>query len=175
MVKTRCMVLALATLVLAACGSGGGSSSSGNNKVLAVMQTTSPAVSTSIAAISATLTFPEGITVKTDPADPHQPAASVVELVNAPASGSLVFARYSAAWSYREPETNKLVSFPGKLKFSVMDVNGFTTEEKIYLRLDVTPGFFPQASDFNLTNYSFSDVNGAILVGVTPTLTTTIQ
>lgn len=168
------LVLGGACLLLAACGSGG-TSSSAERKGLAVMQVYSPTATSSIAAISATLTIPFGVTVKTDPADPFQPAGGVVELRNAPPSGTLVFARYSAATSYKMPESGQVITYPGKLKFSVIDVNGFAATEQILLHLDVTPGYFPQAGDFSLLNSSFSDINGAVMVGVTPTLTTTIQ
>lgn len=172
---SKAFVVIICGLFLAACGSGGGNADGQKPvKAVAVMSTTS--ISTprpAIAAISATLTFPMGVTVKTT-GDPYQPAASVVQLVNAPASGALLFARYSAAASFKDG-SGKTVTTPGKLKFSVIDASGFSEAEQIMINLDITPGYFPVSSDFAIINYTFSDINGYILSGITPTLSATIQ
>jgi hypothetical protein len=119
-----------------------------------------------IGAISANITFPFGVTVATDPSDPHQAAAGVVQLSPIPANGgSLVFARYSAATA----------SSKGKLKFQVDDGNGFSVNQQITLTLGITPGYVPLESQFGIENSLFWDIHGVLLSGITPTLTTQIQ
>jgi len=158
-------------VVLSACGGGGSTASQAPQKAVAVMRTTQLSTpATPIAAISATLTIPNGVTVRTTTSDPYQPDTTVVQLLNASAAGTaaaptLVFSRYSAATA----------TTVGKLKFTVMDVRGFTAAEQIAITLDVTSGFYPTSSDFGLIDYTFSDINGAILTGISPTLTATIQ
>lgn len=157
-------------VVLSACG-GGGTTSQTPQKAIAVMRTTQLSTpATPIAGISATLTIPNGVTVKTTASDPYQPDATVVQLLNAGTSTTtvaptFVFARYSAATA----------TTAGKIKFTVMDARGFTSTEQIMINLDVTSGFFPKSSDFGLIDYVFSDINGGLLSGITPTLTATIQ
>lgn len=168
------MVGLLYFTTLSACGGGSenGPAQKPTQKMVAIMRTTplsTPA--TPIAAISATLTMPDWATVKTSATDPFQPDPSVVQLLSSAQSTATVqptyiFSRYSAATATK----------PGKLKFTVMDVRGFTSAEQIAINLDITgipSDFDPFFSYFTLVDYTFSDINGLLLSNITPQLSVT--
>lgn len=178
MIRTARILMAglLCTTSLAACGGGSenGPAQKPTQKMVAVMRTTPLSTpSTPIAAISATLTMPDWATVKTVSTDPFQPDPSVVQLLSSSQSATTVqptyiYSRYSAA-----TDTN-----PGKLKFTVMDVRGFTSAEQIAINLDITSipaNFDPLFSYFTLVDYSFSDINGLLLTSITPQLSVTFM
>lgn len=163
--KTSGVISLLFVCLVYLAGCGGSSSNSSPASVaslskvdakisLAALSASVPA----IAGIEATITFPEGVTVQTTPNDLHQAADGVVELTPQPAN-HIRFARYSSATA----------TTPGKLKFTVLDANGFNASQEIVLNFGITPGFFPLASQFGIVNYQFRDINGALLA-ITPTL-----
>jgi hypothetical protein len=62
------------------------------------------------------------------------------------------------------------------LDFSVIDLAGFGTEDQIIIHLLVSEGTIPLETDFSIKSYEFFDkVTGAVVTGLNPTLTTTIQ
>jgi len=175
-----------ALMMLSACltgcgGSGGGAITTvavSSNKALAKMALSSPASQNSeIWGIQATITFPYGVTAPTDPTDSRLAAPGVIQILPVPTNSySMTSATYAAA----TPTSN------GKLTFYViyMDANGngFNPAQEITTALDVTPGFVPLSTQFDITDYSFWGKSpdgvqvGALLDGITPKITSlTIQ
>jgi hypothetical protein len=182
MKKTGVMIFALMMLsaCLAGCGGGGGAITTvavSSNKALAKMALASPASQNSqIWGIQATITFPYGVTAPTDPADSRLAAPGVIRIMPETANSySIITAAYTAA-----TQTSN-----GKITFYVvyMDINGngFNPTQEITTALDVTPGFVPLETQFDITDYSFWGKSpdgqiGAVLDGITPKITSiTIQ
>ena len=62
------------------------------------------------------------------------------------------------------------------LDFYIINLAGFSMEDQIVIHLAVSPGTFPQESDFSIKSSVFYDaVTGGVISTITPTLTTTIQ
>jgi hypothetical protein len=63
----------------------------------------------------------------------------------------------------------------GQLLIAGMNVAGFTPSDQITIHLKVAVDSFPVESDFKLLSFEAFDTNGANVIGLNPTLNTTIQ
>jgi hypothetical protein len=163
----------LAMILIAAgvsgCGSGGGGGGGGTpvaagNKATAAVRMPYAASGQPVAGLQLTINMPLGVTVQLDPVTGHA-AKSVVQLSGATnPSAVLVAVDYVPATS----------SVKGKLKFLVVDPNGFTSSENVTVQLDITPGYFPKAGDFSIDDYIVSDIDGDTVYGLTPTFSVQI-
>jgi hypothetical protein len=73
----------------------------------------------------------------------------------------LVIGTYSAS--------NKTVSL------SVIKSSGFSVGEFATVSCDISAGTFPTSTDFSVTNFTAFDTNGAVVTGLTATITATIN
>lgn len=135
-------------LVFAGCGSSGSSSGANANKVKTSVKTAGLLAGQTLGAVQLSISFPYGVTVELDPVT-HVPSSRVVKLIGAP-DQSMVFqsAKYTAA----TPTTN------GLLEFSIFNVAGFGAMEYIAVQLDISDGFFPNATDFSITKFAVADI-----------------
>lgn len=161
-------ILLMITVLLAGCGggSGNGNGTSASGKVVALIKVV--ALSTTaekIGAISATITFPDGIFAKTD-VNGAVAVADVVQLLNPsmPAGTIVSVPDYLPATAGQ----------PGLIKFTILNADGFNATEEIAINLQIRSGSFPKSSDFALTNFIAKDLNGAD-VTLNPTLSATVQ
>lgn len=143
-------VAAFVLLTAVGCG-GGGAEKAGQDPVKTIASVKLAGALPAgrvIGAIQLTITMPLGVTVQLDPVTKN-PTPDVVKLIGA-TDTQMVFqgVSYTPATS-----TSK-----GELKFMVFNVTGFGSAESINVQLDVSPGFFPSASDFSLTDFAVSDI-----------------
>jgi hypothetical protein len=173
--------LMMLSACLAGCGGGGGGAITtvavSSNKALAKMALASPASQNSqIWGIQATITFPYGVTAPTDPTDPRLAAPGVIRIMPDTANSySIITAAYTAA---TQTSNGKITLF---VVYMDINGNGFNPTQEITTSLDVTPGFVPLTTQFDITDYSFWGKSpdgqvGALLEGITPKITSiTIQ
>jgi hypothetical protein len=163
-------MLLLLTALVAGCGGGGGGSNSGTaapGTVKAVMKTTalSPAAGT-VGAISATISFPDGVYAKTD-ASGAVVVADVITLANStlPAGTIIQVPDYLPA----------VTGHSGLIKFTILNADGFNATEAVTISLLIRSGTLPKAADFALVNFVAKDLNGADVTTLKPTLSATVQ
>lgn len=163
------IVLVITTL-LAGCGGGGGGSGSGtasSGKVVAVMKTTalSPTAAT-VGAISATISFPDGVYASTD-ASGAVVVADVISLANStlPAGTIIQVPDYLPA----------ATGHAGSIRFTILNADGFNATEAITISLLIRNGSFPTAADFALVNFVAKDLNGVDVTTLNPTFSATVQ
>ncbi len=166
MLRKLCQgVLLLAmTVALSACGNG--TTNSGGQQARASLKTSDLlATGYVIAGIDVTLSFPVGVTVKTDPVT-GQVASGVVTITGVPnTSTTLVDAVYTPATASQR----------GSLRIMVANATGFSAPEYITVNLDISEGYQPTASEFSLSNFAASDLDGRTLPGLTPVMTAEIR
>lgn len=165
--RERIWRMVLIFMLLGIAGCGGGESQVGGGGAPRAMMTavnmpTSP--SQSVGGLQLTLNIPNGVTARVNPAT-GQVASDVVQLVGATDQTKV----YSAV-----DYTPATAVASGKLKFMVIDTLGFISGEYLTIRLDVVQGFFPVATDFSISDYVISDLNGVTINGLTPTFTVDI-
>ena len=148
---------------IAGCGGGGASGTVGGKAITAARMPYS-ATGPTVAGLQMTINIPLGITVQLDH-DSGQVAKSVVHLSGAtdPAN-ALVTVDYVPATSSKS----------GKLEILVADPAGFTVSENVTIQLDVTPGFNPKPSDFSISDFIVSDIDGNTVSDLSPTFTVVI-
>jgi hypothetical protein len=61
-----------------------------------------------------------------------------------------------------------------QLAISATVASGFAATDQITIHLKVAAGAVPVESDFKLLSFDAFDINGALVTGLTPILTTTI-
>jgi hypothetical protein len=150
-------------LGLAGCGGGGGGDDGGSSAgvVSASISTVAGAgESVPIGGLQVTLHLPPGVIVKTDP-QTGEVAEGVVEFVGT-ADPALVFIDVR----YIPP----VGTAGGGVKFIIVNTVGFQAGEFIHLQLDIAPGRFPKETDFGLSEFYASDLNGVAIPNLTPTL-----
>lgn len=158
--------MAMLTIVgVAGCGGGGGGDDDGNVSAVKASLGTAGLLEggQQIGGVQMTLHIPLGVTVKTDP-QTGEVSNEVVRLIGAATSGTSVGAVYVAP-----SETAQ-----GELQFLVVNAYGFAPGEIIEIQLDITAGYFPVASDFSLSEFTASDLDGNLLTDLVATMTATI-
>ena len=162
----RGAALILSALVIAGCGGGGGDTGQKSSVTSSVLIKTSHLLpgSTVYGAMELTLNFPQGISVQLNPAT-GEPTTDVVKLVGATdAAMTFTTVKYTPA----------TVSTNGTLKFHIYDTNGFSSidgKEYVSVQLTALPGFKPKPTDFTLSGFSVSDLNGVVSNPDLPTMT----
>jgi hypothetical protein len=156
-------VLLLVTL-LSACGDTAHPSTTGGS-LKAVIKPAALTAGLNIAGIQLTLTVPVGVSPPLLPDGKADPAATVVITSAAAQNQNLPGGTYTPATA----------TSPGQLEISAIVASGFSATDEITIHLNVAPGAFPVASDFNLLSFKAFDINGKDVTGLNPTLTTTIQ
>jgi hypothetical protein len=162
-------ILLLVAALVAGCGGGGGGGSSSGaaspGTVKAVMKTTalSPAAAT-VGAISATISFPDGVYAKTDA------SGAVVEVITM-ANSTLPAGTVIQVPDYLPAATGHT----GSIKFTILNADGFNATEAVTISLLIRSGTLPKAADFALVNFVAKDLNGADVTTLKPTLSATVQ
>jgi hypothetical protein len=151
-------------VLLPGCGDTQHSSSTGRT-IKAVIKQTALTANLNIAGIDLAITVPVGVYPKLSTDGTVDAAATVVITSSAAPNQSLPGATYIPA----------TVSAPGKLTISAIVASGFKADDEITIHLDVASGITPVESDFQLLTFDAFDINGALVTGLSPTLTTTIQ
>ena len=164
----RIVIFILPVMLLAGCGGGGDSSSGGSNQsqgTNSVLLKTSHLLNgdTVYGAMEMTISFPSGIIIALDPITGN-PAADAVKLVGA-TNPAMTFSRIKY--------TPAPAGGNGTLKLQLYDTNGFNGNGTEYLSIQffALPGIFPKSSDFTLSNFSVSDLNGVVSSISSPTIT----
>ncbi len=145
--------IAILMFLLSGCGSGGSSGGGSKNGVSLKVSDLLPKQSALEPAriymgIALTLHFPPGITVKLVNGEPSIDVVKLLGAIDNTLTYTIV--KYTAATATTR----------GSLKFMVLDINnyGFKSNgnEYIELLLDVSPGYFPTASDFTFSDFIVS-------------------
>lgn len=112
----------------------------------------------SIGGIDVTLHLPPGVTVKADKTSETLPG---VVVASGAAQGAPLVAKFTPA----------AAGAPGRVRIALLKLQGFGTGEFATLLLDVG-GPPPIATDFGTAKMTITDINGAIIDGltITPTL-----
>ncbi|GFO67994.1 hypothetical protein GMLC_15730 [Geomonas limicola] len=141
----------LCCLILPGCGGGGSAgSNAATAKAVTKVQTAGLLPGGEVlGAIRITLGLPYGVTVALDPAT-GLPAANVVQLVGA-ADPTLVFQQVH----YLAPTPTAR----GSLSFVVVNAQGFGALEYLAVQLDITPGYFPAAGDFTVSDFAVAGIS----------------
>ena len=160
----------LLALALGGCGSGeksAGKYSGSSAKAVTKVKTAGlVAPGQTLGAVWLTLSIPPGVTVAIDPLS-HEPARGVVTLIGA-SDPTLVF----QSVKYTEATATAY----GELQLVVVNAQGFGPLEYIALQLDITPGSFPVASDFSVSNFVVSDIDTYTTIPIAnPTVSVTIS
>jgi hypothetical protein len=164
----RYLLVILCTALLTACGGATQPTNSGTNNaaqptktgtINAVIKTTALS-GLNIGGFQMSINLPHGVAPALNGGVID---AAAVEFVSAaPAEYKVQKAAYNSANSV--------------LEFSVINLAGFSPADQIILHLIVSPGIIPLETDFSIKSYEFFDkVTGAVVTGLNPTLTTTIQ
>jgi len=164
---TRIAIFMLLVILLAGCGSsdsslGGSNQSQGTNSIL--LKTSHLLNGDAVyGAMEMTISFPSGIIVTLDPVTCN-PAADSVKLVGA-TNSAMTFS--SIKYTPASAGGN------GTLKLQLYDANGFNGNGTEYLSIQffALPGIFPKSSDFTVSNFSVSDLNGVVSSISSPTIT----
>jgi hypothetical protein len=161
------MVLTCAFL-LSACGSSGNSSvavSTSGGTIKAVIKTGSQVAFQNVAGIQLAISVPVGVAPPLKADGTVDGAATVTMTGSAPSGQKLSSVLYTPATS------GKL----GKLEIFGIEAAGFKPTDEITIHLKVAVGSFPVEGDFKLLSFAAFDTNGAVIEGLSPVLTTTIQ
>jgi hypothetical protein len=160
----RLLILACALTLVIGCGGGGGGVGGGVSPS-GTTQPTSAAIkialegiasSSPINGVQAILHLPAGVTVKANQNAPQTDIGVVTS-----SGADLVMGVYSAA--------------TGSVTVYVAKTSGIAVGEFATINCDIDPGNFPKASDFSVSDLSAWDTNGALITGLTPTFTATIN
>jgi hypothetical protein len=165
MLKKKGIVMLLALTIVSACGGGGGGSGGGGGvqqPTSAVMHVLTSAGSTStygssgILGVGLTVTFPPGVTVKTDSAGTVDISVAVPSGVTA-GQASVLPPLYTAATT----------TLPGRLDLVVASttVNGFGTGEILTINFIISSGS-PTAGSFTITNFAPMDLLAQPITGM---------
>ena len=171
--KIIALLTALALALTMGCGGGGSVSGSGSgnpardSKALTKVKTAGLLADGEIlGAIQLTISIPRGVTVALDPAT-GRPASGVVSLTGA-TDPNLVF-QYSR---YTPPTATA----SGSLSFLVVNAQGFGPAEYIGIQLDITPGYFPVAGDFVVSDFAVAGITNYTQTQITnPTVSVAIN
>jgi hypothetical protein len=151
-------------LLLAACGSSQQSASS-SRTVKAVIKASALTADKNIAGINLTISVPAGVTPPFKADGSIDPSATVQITSSSPQNQTLPGASFTPA----------TVTIPAQLAVSAIVAAGFSASDQITIHLNITEGTAPLAADFTLLSFEAFDTNGALVTGLNPTLTTTIQ
>lgn len=164
--KLHSATLLLCITLLSACGGGGGGGSAAPGGTIKAVIKTSAQSAAPVAGIQLSITVPVGVSppLKTDGS--IDTAATVEITSSAPQNLVLPGAAYIPATA----------SAAGKLTISAINLNGFTPTDTITIHLNVSVGAFPVGTDFKLLSFdAFDTPSGAVVPGLNPILTVTIQ
>jgi hypothetical protein len=150
--------------LLSACGSSP-ETAPAKSSIKAVIKASALTANMNIAGINLSISVPVGVAPPLLPDGTVDPSATVEITSSSPQSQTLPGATYTPATA----------TAPGVLAISAIIASGFQATDTITLHLNVTPGIVPVQSDFNLKTFEAFDTNGAVVTGLSPTLTTTIQ
>lgn len=165
MKKLFCFTLMLfCSALLASCGDSTPAPKT-DRTIKAVIKPTALTAGLNVAGINLSISLPSGVAPTLLADGKADPAATVQITSSAPQNQILPGATYTAATA----------TSPGQLAISAIVAAGFTATDQITLHLQVAEGSFPVETDFRLLSFEAFDTNGAVISGLNPTLTTTIQ
>lgn len=161
MSRTFYSVLALMCIaLLSACGDAAQPTKA--NTMKAVIKSSALTAGLNVAGVYLTITLPPGVApplLADGSADP----TGTVEITSS-GLGNLPGATYTPATA----------TASAQLAISATVASGFSVTDQITIHLKVAAGAVPVESDFKLLSFDAYDINGALVTGLTPTLTTTI-
>ena len=161
------IVIFILLVLLTGCGSsdsisGGSNQNKGTNGILLKTSYLLNG-STVFGAMEMTISFPSGIIITLDPIT-GSPTADAVKIVGA-TNSAMTFSsiRYTPASAGSN----------GTLKLQLYDASGFNGNGTEYVSIQflALPWFFPKSSDFALSDFSVSDLNGVVSSISSPTIT----
>lgn len=159
MKKLLCNLFCLLTIVLlTSCGS---SPHPQMNTVKAVIKTSELTADKNIAGIELKITLPAGVTPTFLPNREVDPVSTVIISSPVPANQKLPAAVFTSATA----------TAPAQLEIFAIDAAGFTKDDTITISLNVAEGKTPILADFKLLSFVARDIDGAVVTGLTPTLT----
>jgi hypothetical protein len=161
--KKRIFTMMLLTIaLLAACGGGGGGTSTPAQPTTAVIKiaTQGTPSNSPIRGVQVVLHLPAGVSVKTAQSELQTDPGVVVASGNA-AGAELVIGSYAAV--------------SNTVSLSVVKSTGFAVGEFVTVNCNIAAGTFPSSADFNVSNLTSFDTNGAAVTGLTATFTATIN
>ena len=154
------MLLSISTIICS-CNSGGGGTGNPVQPTRAIIKLSVQGATTStISGLQATLHLPAGVSVKATASAPETDSG-VVSASGAAAAADLVLGAYSAS---RQTVTVHVV------KSSGLGVGEFAT-----IICDIARGNSPKPTDFSISDVSVWDTNGALITGMSASLTATIK
>jgi hypothetical protein len=170
---TAGLLMALVGMIsLSGCGGGGGGE--GTPAPQPATQPTSAVLNistqgtlpggTQIGGLDVTLALPAGVTVKSV-TSPPETDSGVVVTSGVAAANSTVLSTYTAAAG----------ASAGKVRVLLANPNGFGTGEFMTIHCDIAPGNTPTASDFILSGFVASDLNGVAISGLNSAFTAAFQ
>jgi hypothetical protein len=157
----RYILVLLCIALISACGSTTAKPTKAST-IKTVIKASALATGLNIGGVHMAINLPRGVAPALNTDGSVKSTAAVEFISAAPAAYKIQTATYNAAASV--------------LDFYIIDLTGFSTEDQIILHLLVSEGTIPLETDFSIKSYEFFDkVSGAIITGLNPILTTTIQ
>jgi hypothetical protein len=160
----RYILILMIIALVPACGDTQHASST-DRSVKAVIKQSALTAGLNIAGIQLAITVPVGVSPPLSVNGTVDPAATVVITSSAAQNQTLPGATFTPATT----------TAPGKLAISAIVASGFSATDEITIHLNVAAGTSPVESDFKLLSFDAFDTNGALVTGLNPKLTTTIQ
>ena len=161
-------LLILSVLIISACGGGGSTSTSAAQTTTATLKLSTSgtlATGTALGGIRVAVILPAEVTLKTD-------------IGGALANGVITVSGVAAPGSVTPPVyTQASGTTPAKVVF-IMSGNaaaGFGIGEFVTITCDIAKGVNLKATDLTLADFDPRDLNGAVVNGLTPGVTVTIQ
>jgi hypothetical protein len=151
--------------LIAACGSTQQPPKVTNSTMKAVIRPTALTAEQNVAGIELAISVPVGVS-PTFNADGTVNTAAAIEITSAAPSEQIIKGATFTAPTATEP---------GKFTIYIGEAAGFKPADTITLHLNVAVGAYPLAEDFKLLTFDAFDTNGALVTGLNPTLTTTVE
>ncbi len=157
------LLILLFIVTLSACGAG--PQAPANRTLKAVIKSTALTANQNIAGIDLAITVPLGVSPPLLADGVTRDPATVTITSTAATNNVLSGVVYTQATA----------TTAGQLAITGIVAVGFSANDQITINLTIANGTFPVESDFKLLSFVATDINGAPVTGLNPTLTTTIQ